>query len=100
QVPGVRVYMNNPPPFNVGGRGGRAQYQFTLQDTNTAELYRWAPVLEGKMRGMPILLDVNSDLQLKNPQITIDLNRDKISALGLTVNQVETAMFNAYSTRQ
>jgi HAE1 family hydrophobic/amphiphilic exporter-1 len=100
QVPGVRTFLVNPPTINIGARNARSIYQFTLQDTDTEELYRWAPVLEEKMRALPQLQDVNSDLQLNNPQVSIDLNRDRISALGLTVNQVQTAMFNAYGTRQ
>ena len=100
QVPGMRVFLVNQPPLNIGTRNARALYQFTLQDTNTEELYRWAPVIEDRIRDLPGLEDVNSDLLLKNPQINLKLDRDKISVLGLTVNQVETAMFNAYSTRQ
>ena len=100
QVPGVRVFMSNQPPINIGSRGGRGLYQFTLQDTDTDELYRWAPVFEEKMKGLAGLEDVNSDLLLRNPQLSVDLDRDRISALGLTVNQVETALSNAYSTRQ
>ena len=57
-------------------------------------------MLEDKMRELPELEDVSSDLQLKNPQIQVEIDRDKISALGLTVNQVETALYNAYGTRQ
>jgi HAE1 family hydrophobic/amphiphilic exporter-1 len=100
QIPGVRVFMLNQPPINLGGQQARSLYQFTLQDTDTNELYRWAPVLEQKMRELPGLEDVNSDLQLKNPQLTVDMDRDKIASLGLTVNQVETALYNAYGTRQ
>ena len=70
QVPGVRVFMVNQPPINLGGQlGPRSTYQFTLQDTDTAELYRAAPLLEEKMRGCPGIEDVNSDLRLNNPQI-------------------------------
>jgi HAE1 family hydrophobic/amphiphilic exporter-1 len=101
QVPGVRVYMVNQPPINLGGQqGARSLYQFTLQDTDTAELYKWSPVLEAKVRDLPGIEDVSSDLQIKNPQIQVDLDRDKISALGLNINQVETALYNAYGTRQ
>jgi HAE1 family hydrophobic/amphiphilic exporter-1 len=101
QVPGVRVFMVNQPPINLGGMGGaRASYQFTLQDPDTAELYRAAPVFEEEMRKIEHIEDVNSDLRLNNPQVQINLNRDRIAALGLTVNQVETALFNAYGTRQ
>ncbi len=102
QVPGVRVFLVNQPPINLGGAGGpaRSLYQFTLQDTDTAELYHWAPIFEQKVRELPGIEDVSSDLQIKNPQIQVEMDRDKISALGLTVNQVETALYNAYGTRQ
>jgi HAE1 family hydrophobic/amphiphilic exporter-1 len=100
QVPGLRIFMVNQPPINIGARGSRALYQFTLQDTDTEELYHWAPLLEDRIRELPGFEDVNSDLLLKNPQINVEMDRDKIAALGLTVNQVETAMFNAYSMRQ
>jgi len=101
QVPGLRVFMNMPQQINLGGQqGARSPYQFTLQDTDTTELYHWAPILEEKIRGIAGLEDVSSDLQVKNPQIRVEMNRDRISALGLTVNQVETALNNAYGTRQ
>ena len=101
QVPGVRVYMVNQPPINLGGQqGARSLYQFTMQDTDTAELYHWAPLFETKVREIQGIEDVSSDLQLKNPQIQVDLDRDKISALGLNINQVESALYNAYGTRQ
>jgi hydrophobic/amphiphilic exporter-1 (mainly G- bacteria), HAE1 family len=101
QVPGIRVFMVNPPPINIGGQGGaRSTYQFTLQDTDTNELYRSSPLLEDKMHDIPSIEDVNSDLRLNNPQVQIAMDRNKISALGLTVNQVETALYNAYGSRQ
>jgi hydrophobic/amphiphilic exporter-1 (mainly G- bacteria), HAE1 family len=101
QVPGVRVFLVNRPPINLGNQGPqRSLYQFTLQDTDTDELYHWAPILEAKLRDAPGLEDVSSDMQIRDPQIRIDMDRDKISALGLTVNQVETALYNAYGTRQ
>ena len=101
QIPGLRVFMTNQPPINLGGQqGGRALYQFTLQDTDTDELYRWAPVMEDKIRQLAGLEDVSSDLLLRNPQVTVEMNRDKVAALSLTANQVETALYNAYGTRQ
>ena len=102
QIPGIRVFMTNQPPINLGGQGGgqRGLYQFTLQDTDTGELYKWAPILEEKIRQTAGLEDVSSDLLLKNPLVTVDMDRDKVSTLGLTANQVETALYNAYGTRQ
>jgi HAE1 family hydrophobic/amphiphilic exporter-1 len=102
QIPGIRAFMTNQPPINLGaGQGGqRALYQFTLQDTDTAELYKYAPIMEEKMRGISGLEDVSSDLLLKNPQVTVEMDRDKVSTLGLSATQVENALYNAYGTRQ
>jgi hydrophobic/amphiphilic exporter-1 (mainly G- bacteria), HAE1 family len=100
QVPGMRVFLTNPPPINIGGQRSNSLYQFTLQDPDTDELYHWAPIFEDKVRQLHGFEDVNSDLQLNNPQVRVNLNRDKIAALQLSVNQVETAMYDAYGTRQ
>jgi HAE1 family hydrophobic/amphiphilic exporter-1 len=101
EITGIRSFMVNQPPINLGGGGqNRALYQFTMQDTDTAELYKWAPVFESKIRQTPGFEDVNSDLQLNNPQVTVEMNRDKLSTLGLTATQVENALYNAYGTRQ
>ncbi|MEI1377409.1 efflux RND transporter permease subunit [Nostoc sp. UHCC 0926] len=99
-VPGIKVFLQNPPAINVGGQQTKAQYQFTLQTPNIQELYQYAPVLEEKLRSLSDLQDVNSDLQIKNPQVKVNINRDQASALGLTANQIETALSNAYGTRQ
>ena len=102
QIPGIRVFMTNQPPINLGGGYGaqRALYQFTLQDTDTAELYKYAPMMEEKIRQLAGLEDVSSDLLLRNPQVSVDLERNRVSSLGLTANQVENALYNAYGTRQ
>src|SRR4030095_2580277 len=101
KVPGVRVFMINQPPINLGGQqGARSVYQFTLQDTDTEELYRAAPLMEAKLKEIPGVEDVSSDLRLNNPTIQVDIDRDRVSSLGLTVNQVETALYHAYGTRQ
>lgn len=99
-VPGIKVFLQNPPAINVGGQQTKAQYQFTLQTPNIQELYQYAPLLEEKLRSLSDLQDVNSDLQIKNPQVKVNINRDHASALGLTANQIETALSNAYGTRQ
>ncbi len=100
QVPGIRVYMMNPPPINVGGRFTKSQYQVTLQGPDTAELYRVAPLMEARMRSLPGLIDVTSDLQLKNPQINVTIDRDKASSLGVSAEAVESALYSAYGSRQ
>jgi HAE1 family hydrophobic/amphiphilic exporter-1 len=100
RVPGVRVVLSNPPAIRIGGMMSRAQYQFSLQDPDTEELYRVAPGFEAALRTVPGLLDVNSDLQIKNPELNVQLDREQIAALGLSVDQVESALTSAYGSRQ
>ena len=100
QVPGMRVYLVNPPMIQIGGRVTRALYQLTLQGADTDELYRYAEDLEQKVRALPDLADVSSDLQMKNPQLNIEINRDQAFVLGVTPLQIEDALYSAYGTRQ
>ncbi len=100
RIPGVRVFLTNPPAIRIGGFRSRSQYQYTLQDTNTEELYQVAPRFEAALHGVDGLEDVSSDLQIRNPQLTVDLDREQIAALGLTVDQVESALSSAYGSRQ
>jgi hydrophobic/amphiphilic exporter-1 (mainly G- bacteria), HAE1 family len=100
QVPGIMMFMQNLPAIRIGGTLTKSQYQFTLQSPDTGELYRAATELESKMKALPQLQDVTSDLQIKNPQVNIDINRDKSSALGITAQQVEDALYYAYGSRQ
>ena len=99
-VPGVKAYMQNLPPIRIGGQLTKSLYQFTLQSPDTEELYRSATLLEAKWRDVPGLQDVASDLQIKNPQINVVIDRDKASALGVSAQQVEDALYTAYGTRQ
>jgi HAE1 family hydrophobic/amphiphilic exporter-1 len=98
-IPGINVFMQNPPAIRIGGRMTKTLYQFTLLSPDLTELYQAAPVLEGKLRALPELQDVTSDLQIKNPQLNIAIDRDKAAALGITVQQIESALSNAYGSR-
>ncbi|MDD5306124.1 MAG: efflux RND transporter permease subunit [Deltaproteobacteria bacterium] len=100
QMPGMRVYMQNPPPISVGGQSSKSQYQFTLQDPDIDELYRYAAVLLDKFRAMPELVDVTSDMQLKNPELDVRIDRDAASSLDLTATQIEGALLTAYGSLQ
>ncbi|MFI5180954.1 MAG: efflux RND transporter permease subunit [Thermoanaerobaculia bacterium] len=100
QIPGLRVYPQNLPPIRLGGVLTRAQYQFTLQAPDTKDLYASAPLLEEKMRGIRGLQDVNSDLQLRNPTAYLTIDRDLASALGVTPDSIENALYTAYGSRQ
>lgn len=99
-VPGISVFMQNLPPIRIGGMLTKSQYQFTLQCPDTEELYRSAPVLEAKLREMPGFQDVTSDLQITNPQVNVEIDRDKASTLGVTAQQIEEALYTAYGSRQ
>ncbi len=100
KIPGIQVFLQNPPPIRIGGQLTKAQYQFTLQSPEIKELYEHAPKLEAKIRELPGVQDVTSDLQIKNPQVNIEIDRDKASALGVTANQIEDALYSAYGSRQ
>jgi HAE1 family hydrophobic/amphiphilic exporter-1 len=100
KIPGIQAFLQNPPPIRIGGQLTKGQYQFTLQSPEIKELSEHAPELEAKMRELPGLQDVNSDLQIKNPQVNIEIDRDKASALRVTANQIEDALYSAYGARQ
>jgi HAE1 family hydrophobic/amphiphilic exporter-1 len=100
KVPGIKTFLQNPPAINIGGQQTKAQYQFTLQGTSLDQLYDAAPKLEEKLRGLPQLQDVNSDLQINNPQIEVQVNRAQAATVGLDVTTIENALSYAYGTRQ
>jgi HAE1 family hydrophobic/amphiphilic exporter-1 len=100
QIPGLRAFIQSPQAIQVGGRMTRSQYQLTLAGTDTTELFTHAPELERKMRGSRLLQDISSDLQLRNPQIRVEIDRDQAAALGLTAQQVEDTLYSAYGQRQ
>lgn len=99
-VPGIRAYLNNPPPINLGGRISRSLYQVTFQGTDTKELFRYAAKMEQQMRGMEELQDVSSDLQLKNPELHVEIDRDQAFIMNVTPRQIEEALYSAYGDRQ
>jgi hydrophobe/amphiphile efflux-1 (HAE1) family protein len=99
-IPGLKVYLQNIPPIRIGGKVTKSEYQYTLQDTDTDELYRWAPILEAKLKSLPDFVDVASDLQITNPTVRVDIDRDRASSLGVTAEQVEDALYSAFSSRQ
>ncbi|HEV8456394.1 MAG TPA: efflux RND transporter permease subunit [Gemmatimonadales bacterium] len=99
-VPGLRVYLQNPPVINIGGRSSKSQYQFTLYGSDVDALYQGAAALEQRLHDVPGLTDVTSDLQIKNPQVQVNIDRDRAAALGIDVNQIENALYNAYGARQ
>jgi HAE1 family hydrophobic/amphiphilic exporter-1 len=99
-VPGIRAYLQNPPPIQIGARTSRAVYQFTLLSPNTDELYSNAGQFEAKMRALSLLQDVSSDMQLQNPQVSVEIDRDRALALGVTPLQIEDGLYYSYGSRQ
>jgi len=100
KIPGISVYLQNPPAINVGGRQTKSLYQYTLQGPDTKELYNYSYQLELKLRELSLLQDVNSNLQIKNPQASVIIDRDKAITMGVSAFQIEDALYSAYGTRQ
>ncbi len=99
-VEGAVFFMQVPQNITVGGRLSRTQYQYTLTDTDDAELDHWAPILEGEMRKLPELQDVASDQQNAAPTMTIDVNRDAAYRLGLSASLIDQTLYDAFGQRQ
>jgi hydrophobic/amphiphilic exporter-1 (mainly G- bacteria), HAE1 family len=100
-VPGLMIFLQNPPPITVSGQRGFTAYQMTLQSLNLQELYEWGPKLMDRMRQIPGVVDVNSpDLQINSPQVMVDIDRDRALALGVTPQQIQNALFTSYSSRE
>ncbi|MEP6710068.1 MAG: efflux RND transporter permease subunit [Verrucomicrobiota bacterium] len=100
QVPGINVYPQVLPTIRVGGTLTKSTYQFTLFGSNLKELYDAEPKLEEKMRGIPGLTDVTSDLQIRSPQAMVNIDREKAAAQGVTPEAIENTLYNAYGARQ
>jgi hydrophobic/amphiphilic exporter-1 (mainly G- bacteria), HAE1 family len=99
-VTGMRAFPQNLPTIRIGGQLTKSLYQITLQSPNTQELYENGQKFEDNVRALPQVQDVTSDLQIKNPQVNVVVDRDRASALGLSAQQVEDALSSAYSQRQ
>ncbi len=99
-VPGIKSYLQNPSSLSVGGRMTKSQYQYSLQGPDTDELYHYAMTLMDQIDDLPGVQDVTSDLQLKNPELDVQINRDLASSLGISAGQIEGTLLNAYGSRQ
>jgi HAE1 family hydrophobic/amphiphilic exporter-1 len=99
-VPGMRVFLQNPPSVRIGARNAKSQYQYTLSGTDLVSLYDNSAKLEAKLRTLPALENVTSDLQIKNPEIHVDLDRERASLLGVSPRDVDEALYDAYGSRQ
>jgi HAE1 family hydrophobic/amphiphilic exporter-1 len=99
-IPGVRSFLQNPPAIRIGGRVSKSAYQFTLQGSDLPTLYSAADLLESKLNQLSSIQNVTSDLQLRDPQVKVDINRARAASLGVSATQLESALYDAYGSRQ
>ncbi len=99
-VPGMQVFFQPIQNINLGGRPSKSQYQYTMQSNDTETLYRLAPEMRDKMSNIPGLLDVTTDLYIKNPQVTVEVDRQKAAVYGVSIDQVRQELYNAFGSRQ
>jgi hydrophobe/amphiphile efflux-1 (HAE1) family protein len=100
QVIGVKYYMQAGQDVTIGTRLEQAEYQYTLTDTNSDELNHWAPILLSKMEGMKFLTDVASDQLIASPQITVEIDRQAASTLGVTPQAIDAALYAAFGQEE
>ncbi|GEP56678.1 multidrug efflux RND transporter permease subunit [Reyranella soli] len=100
EVPGVRFFMQAGQDINVGGRLSKTEFQYTLTSTDSEELNHWAPIIEQAMAKLPGLQDVTSDQQIASPHLSIDIDRDSASRLGLSLAQIDQTLYDAFGQRQ
>ncbi len=99
-IPGLKAYPQIPPSIRIGGQLTKALYQFTMSGSDLRELYAAATAMEKSFRSLPMLVDVNTDLQITSPQLRVDIRRDRADALGVTPQQIEESLYSAFGTRQ
>jgi hydrophobic/amphiphilic exporter-1 (mainly G- bacteria), HAE1 family len=96
---GAKVFLQNVPSIRIG-QLTKSPYQYVVRGAAAEELYQWSPVIEQKLRTLPGLVDVTSDLQITRPEVTVEIEREKASALGVSAQQIEMTLNNAYGSRQ
>jgi HAE1 family hydrophobic/amphiphilic exporter-1 len=99
-VPGMAVYFQNVQNINITGRITKSEYQYTLQSSDTDLLYKVAPEMRDKVAKIEGLRDVTTDLYIKNPQMTVEVDREKAAVYGITIDQIRQELFDAFGARQ
>ena len=99
-VTGLRVFLQNPPAIRIGGRFAQSQYQFTLQSANIDTLYASSRALQARLRRAPAARGRHLGPQIGNPQVNVQIDRERAASLGVSAQQIETALYNAYGSRQ
>ena len=99
-VAGIEIFFQPIQNINLGGKLQKSQYQYTLQSNDTGALYRLAPQMRDKMSKLKALRDVTTDLYIKNPQVTVEVDREKAAVYGVSVDQVRQTLYDAFGSRQ
>ena len=99
-IPGLSVYLRNPPSIRIGGMSTASEYQFTVQSNDFNELTQWHDRFLTVIRAIPGLRDVTSDQEVVGAGLSVAVDRDKLASYGLTYSQVETALQSAFAARQ
>jgi hydrophobe/amphiphile efflux-1 (HAE1) family protein len=100
EIEGVKLTLQPSQDITVGGRIGRGQFQYTLQDANIGELNEWAPRVLAKLQTLPELADTTSDQQGNAPQLTVSINRDQASRFGIQPEVIDATLNDAFGQRQ
>ncbi len=99
-VPDISVFVQNPPAISIGGLASKSLYQYTLQSGDVNALNTSARELERRLRQLPSLTDVTSDLLIENPQVTVDIDREQSGQLGVSASEIENTLYDAFGQRQ
>jgi HAE1 family hydrophobic/amphiphilic exporter-1 len=100
RIPGIQVYFQNVQNINITGRISKSEYQYSLQSSDTEALFRLAPDMRDRIAKLASVRDVNTDLYIKNPQMNVEIDREKAGVYGITIDQIRQEMFNAFGARQ
>jgi hydrophobic/amphiphilic exporter-1 (mainly G- bacteria), HAE1 family len=99
-VSDITVYVQNPPAISIGGLASKSLYQYTLQSGDITSLNTSARELETRLRQVPGLTDVTSDLLIENPQVTVEIDREQSGQLGVSASEIENTLYDAFGQRQ
>ena len=100
QIPGINVYLQNPPSLRIGGVFTKSQYQYTLQSLDLQALYGTAGKLVDALAKTPGFLDVTSDMDLSSPTVNVEIDRDRAASLGISAQQIEQALASSFGSQQ
>jgi len=99
KVVGMKTFVQNVPTIRIGFLT-KSPYQYVIQGPNTEQLYEWAPRIEQKLRSLPGIIDVSSDLQIARPEVNVEIDRERAAALGVSPQAIETTLGFAFGASQ